>query len=162
MFKIHRQLSNKMAVVRKKDMNRSCPDITEKNPSESNKIFTIKEEKEELGNTIKINEDKNKEQEKHLKQLASIKIRDKSINKSASKSVNKNPIKQRPASSTKERFNYNSNITMDKVRPHEDENLETKKIMKGRLSIPRGELPRSKIAPLSERKDDKKVNFKYR
>ena len=121
-----------MAVARKKDMNRSCPDITEKNPSGSKKIFTIKEEKEELSNTIKIHEDKNKEQEKHLKQLAQINIREKSVNKSTSKSVNKNPIKQRPASSTKDRSNYISNFTIDKLKPHEEENSDLKKNMKGR------------------------------
>jgi hypothetical protein len=139
----------------KKDLNKSCPDITDKN-STTTTIFTIKEEKEELSNTIKINENKDKEQDKQLSQLGQINIRDKGGNKSVSRSVNKNQVRSRPASSVKDRSNYNSNAASGRTKLHEDDGSDVKKNNKGRLSIPKGEHPHPKIPPSSDRKDETK------
>lgn len=113
-------------------MNRSCPDINDKEAT-TNTIFTIKEEKEDMINTIKFKSDKETEKKKFITQLRSKeRIGNNSVVKSSSKNSTADKPRIRPSSGVN-RSNYYSNYGTGKTKFDEEKKPTNPK----RLSIPR-------------------------
>ena len=138
----------------KKALNRSCPDNIDK-ISDSNVIFTIKEEKEVKTNNVKLAYKKVTEKVRGLLQVNS---HDKFGNHSpdsisAVKLVNRYQSSDRSKirfnSASKEHYIFQSNYLTGKSRV-DDDSFSTKKSTNSRLSVPKNEI--YKIPPSSDRK----------
>jgi hypothetical protein len=145
-----RPINNKVGSSLKKALNRSCPDINDQEAN-SNTIFTIKEEKEDMSNTYKINLDKDTEKRKNIIRFKS---KERIANNSVAKSSSKNPTADKPRarpSSGITRSDYYSNYGTGKSKIEEEKKPQNVK----RLSIPRAEIKNPLIT--DSKPDNKKI-----